>query len=220
MIEHKLNLRFSSLRKSRHLRHFTFVMFMFLVMEKILTSASVNYQSGEMHFYFILKELDILSIFVYLSMAMLIALKVKYKYLLIPDFVLLGIKIYSIVNSTLDLTSVATLSVIYKLSAIETIVESTLFSLFLIILFLGKLIHTNNFFHKRYPVYCIRFLLFCFPVTVVFEVIKIFVATEMHQNTILMILNFAKAVLNEAFLDLPYILLVLLICFVKQENSN
>lgn len=213
----QLSVIFADEKRGHDLRLFTFTMFVFLVIEKALSTATAIYQKGEILFSFTLKEIDVVSILIYLSMAVLIAFRVPYKYLLIPDFVLLGVKIYSMVQAILVLTQSSANHTLSHFSAVETLVESFLFSLFLLTLFAGKLLHTKHRFSKEYPMHCMRLLIFCFPITVVFEMIKIFIATELHQYPFVILFNFAKGVLNEAFLDLPYFLLVLLICFVPHR---
>ncbi len=219
MRKEDLSLVFSKEKPAHDLRLFTFTMFLFLVVEKALSTATAIYQKGEIQISFSLKEIDIISILIYGSMAVLIALRVKYKFLLIPDFALLAVKIYTMVYAIGNLFSADYNTLLSTLSSIETLVESFLFAIFLLTLFAGKLLHTKHRFSQEYPFHCMRLLIFCFPVTVAFEIIKIFIATELHQYPFVIIFNFAKGVLNEAFLDLPYFLLVLLVCFVPQEKK-
>lgn len=213
----QLAVIFAEEKRGHDLRLFTFTMFVFLVIEKALSTATAVYQKGEILFSFTLREIDVVSILIYLSMAVLIAFRVRYKYLLIPDFALLGVKVYSMISAASVLLG-GEQNTLSRFSAVENLVESFLFSLFLLTLFAGKLLHTKHRFSKEYPFHCMRLLIFCFPITVLFEVVKIFIATELHQYPFVILFNFAKGVLNEAFLDLPYFLLVLLICFVPHRE--
>ena len=219
MRKEDLNLVFSKEKPAHDLRLFTFTMFLFLVIEKALSTATAIYKKGEVLISFSLKEIDIISIIIYLSMAVLIAFHVKYKFLLIPDFALLAVKLYTMIFAIENLFK-ANNTLLSTLSSVETLVESFLFAIFLLTLFAGKLLHTKHRFSKEYPFHCMRLLIFCFPITVLFEIIKIFIATELHQYPFVIMFNFAKGVLNEAFLDLPYFLLVMLVCFVPQDKKR
>lgn len=86
-------------------------------------------------------------------------------------------------------------------------------------LFIGKLQKYDNYFHKIYPYVCLLLLALCFTVTLGFEIGKLFVSELEHLNFTVTAINFTKSVINEAFLDLPYVLLTLSVCFVRHEES-
>lgn len=212
-------LFFHNTKNQHNLRVATFVMFLLLIAEKMLTSATAVFSSGELHFSFIIKPLDIICILVYCAVAVLLAAKVKYKYLLIPDFFLLAVKLYTAGKSLYELITLHGSSTDYdKISALSKATESLLFSLFLVLLFIGKLIHTRRAYSKNYPFVCMRLLIACFPVTVAFEVTKAWLKTMVNSNSFVVFFELTKNILNEAFLDLPYFLLLLLMAFVPESR--
>ena len=150
-------------------------------------------------------------------MAVLISQRVNRKYLLIPDFVLLCIKLYAAVSGLITLFGVHYSNLLGELSVLEKTVESLLFSAFLIILFAGKLSHG-----KRLPAYCpiacLTVLSLCVPVTVVFEVLKFYVEEQMNYPLFMEIFIFLRGLLNEIFLDLPYAMLILLVFYCHNEE--
>ncbi len=207
----RLAVYFADLSRQRKLKIFTFAMFLALMIEKLLSGATAAYMGNDVHFYFSLSIKDVICAAIYLSTAFMLAVGVEYKYLLIPDFVLFAIKGFNIISGVTRIVTQSQIDIIAELSVIESIVESFLFAMFLLALFAGKLSHGKIL--PNFPVLCLRLLIFCFPVTVIFEIVKLVVATELHQYPFIVCFNFAKGVLNEAFLDLPYFLLVLTVCF-------
>jgi hypothetical protein len=149
----------------------------------------------------------------------LLALRVRYIYLLFPDFVLFGVKLYTLATATYA-CFFTSLGLVDRLSAVEAMIESAQFALFLFVLFAGKLGHPHGRMARRYPLYCMRLLISCFVETVLFEIIKCVVATELHQYPLVVGFNFLKGVVGEALLDLPYYLLISLLCFVPQKHGH
>lgn len=217
----KTNRGFIYFHNTKHqhdLRVATLIMFLSLVIEKALSGATALYDSGNLIFTLSFTPIDIISILVYLSVSILLALKVRYQYLLIPDFVLLFVKLYTAVISIHHLIDYAAYTDYEIVSYFSKATESLLFSLFLILLFIGKLFHTKRAYSKNYPFICMRLLVACFPVTVILETVKMLLRMETAQYPFLVIFDFAKNVLNEAFLDLPYFLLLMLMAFVPQNR--
>ncbi len=219
MIHSKLVALFHDPKRQRRLWLWTMWMFVFLAVEKVLAGTVVTYDNRMLHVAFSLSEISLICVAVYTATAVLVALRVRYIYLLWPDFVLFGVKIYTVAMSCYSL-AFASLGMVDTLSAVEAAVEAVLFALFLLILFAGKLGHPHGRMARRYPLYCMRLLICCFPVTVMFEVIKCVVATELHQYPLVVAFNFMKGVVGEALLDLPYYLLISLLCFVPQKNKH
>lgn len=210
-------LFFHSAKNQHNLRLFTFIAFLFLVIEKILAGATATYIGKNLVFYFTLLPIDIFCVIIYLSVAILLEAKVKYKYLLIPDFFLLFIKLYTVGTSLFYLLTEKTTktNIFIHLSKLS---ESILFSIFLILLFIGKLTHPKRRYSKTYPFVCMRLLIACFPVTIIFEILKAISRIEIHTSGFLIFLSLCENILNEAFLDLPYFLLLLLMAFVPENR--
>ncbi|MEE0839531.1 MAG: hypothetical protein U0L72_03140 [Acutalibacteraceae bacterium] len=209
---------FHNAKHQHNLRVATFILFISLVIEKALSSATAFYNSEKLIFTLSFSHTDVICILVYLSVSILLALKVKYQYLLIPDFVLLFVKLYTAVMSIHHLIDY-TMHTDYELvSYFSKAIESLLFSLFLILLFIGKLFHTKRAYSKNYPFVCMRLLIACFPITVIFEIVKMILKMKTATYPFLLIFDFAKNILNEAFLDLPYFLLLMLMAFVPQNR--
>ncbi len=209
---------FHNTKHQHDLRVATFIMFLSLVIEKALSGATALYNSGNLIFTLSFSPIDIICILVYLSVSVLLALKVKYHYLLLPDFVLLFVKLYTAFISIHHLIDYVDYTDYEIVSYFSKAIESLLFSLFLILLFIGKLFHTKRAYSKNYPFVCMRLLVACFPVTVILETVKMILKMETAQYPFLVIFEFAKNILNEAFLDLPYFLLLLLMAFVPQNR--
>ncbi len=219
MIHSKLTALFHDTKRQHRLWLWTVWMFVFLAVEKVLAGAVVTYEARALHVTFSLSEISLICVAVYTAMAILLALRVKYIYLLFPDFVLFGVKLYTVAVSCYSLIF-ASLGAVEVLSAVEAAVESVLFSLFLFVLFAGKLGHPHGRMARRYPLYCMRLLLCCFAETLVFEIVKCIVATELHQYPLVVAFNFFKGVAGEALLDVPYYLLISLLCFVPQKHGH
>jgi len=203
----------------KHINTFTFVMFTALVVEKLASGASMRLAGGKTYFDFSFSVADVLQLLVYVSMAVLISRKVKHKYLLLPDFVLLCIKLYAAVSGLVTLFGVHYSNVLSELSVLEKTVESILFSLFLVFLFAGKLIHSERA-PVVCPMLCLGVLAFCVPVTVVFEILKLIVEEQMNYPLHMEIFIFLKGVLNETFLDLPYAMLILLVFYCHKDEKT
>jgi tellurite resistance protein TehA-like permease len=138
---------------------------------------------------------------------------------LIPDFFLLFVKLYTVAKNAHHLfANYETSSLYEKISAFSKASEGLLFSLFLILLFIGKLIHTRRVYSKNYPFVCMRLLIACFPITAGLEALKAFIKIQMSTDTFVWFFELSKNILNEAFLDLPYFLLLLLMAFVPETR--
>ncbi|MEE0945293.1 MAG: hypothetical protein U0M42_00510 [Acutalibacteraceae bacterium] len=210
---------FHSAKHQHDLRVATFIMFLSLIVEKALSGAKALYSSGHLVFTMSFSITDIISILVYISVAILLALKVRYTFLLIPDFALLGVKLYTAFESIHHLIFLSDTATDYEmLSYFSKASESLLFSVFLVLLFIGKLFHTKRAYSKNYPFVCMRLIIACFPVTVIFEVLKMIIKMNSSTYPFIVIFDFLKNILNEAFLDLPYLLLLLLMAFVPQNR--
>ncbi len=207
---------FQTDKSRRRLKIATFIMFLVLAAEKILSGIGAVYRGGAVEFYFSLTLPDIACVVIYLSTALLIAARVGYSRLVIPDFFLLAIKLYVIAAETVFLLTARDATAVEIFSSAEHIVEAVLFSAFLICMFTGELSHG-----KRLPNFssvCMNLLMICFPVTVLMEVGKVIIANEVHQNHFVTAFNFVKDVLGEAFLDLPYFLLILMVCLTAPRG--
>jgi len=206
--EHGVVAHLSDLHHHKRIRTLAGIFFCFLVCEKLLSGFS--YDTA---FYFSFSLADGISVAVYFATAVLLLTGVRKQYLLIPDFVLLGVKVYTVIHEVVLLISEGVSAV-----KIEHIAESVLFCTFLIILFTGKLSHKRTPFHHRYPIYCICILILCFAVTFGIELgvylTHIVDTTTPFAHTF----AFMKNVLNEAFLDLPYFLLVVTACYIPRPR--
>lgn len=204
--------------RDKHLNTVTFIMFILLAVEKAASGATMRLEDGKTFFDFTFSLTDVVQLLIYISMAVLIAVKVKQKYLLIPDFVLLCIKLYAAVSGLVTLVGVHYSNLLGELSVLEKTVESLLFSAFLIFLFAGKISHG-----KRLPAYCpiacLTVLSLCVPVTVVFEVLKFSVEEQMNYPLHMEIFIFLKGVISETFLDLPYAMLILLVFYCHKDEE-
>lgn len=216
MLRSKLTELFHSKERQRQLWQWTRWMFVFLAVEKVLAGAVAVYENRQLHFAFSLHDIDLVCIAVYTAVAILITLRVRYVYLLFPDFVLFGVKIYTAVTAVITLIK-GGLMLPETLAAWEAAAESVLFALFLAVLFAGKLGHPHGRAARRYPLYCARLLIACFIVTVLFEAVQCVVAVELHRYPFVVVFNFIKGVLGETLLDAPYYLLLTMLCFVPQK---
>ena len=209
------HLFFHSEKHQHNLRVATFIMFLSLVIERLIYNSNISYKSGHITAFLSLKPVDCISILVYFSVSVLLALKVRYTYLLIPDFFLLGVKLYTAVTSIYKLATHFEEYTNYEMfTYFAKAVECILFSAFLVLLFIGKLCHTGRNYSKRYPFVCIHLLVACFPVTVIFEIIKVVISYPSYKYPVILFVQLAGNIINEAFLDLPYLLLLLLMAFV------
>lgn len=212
---------FESKKRQKRLLIITVIMFICLAVETAVSGLLAVYEQGGTHFDFHLKPSKILSITVYLSVAVLLYKKVNYKLLLIPDFFLFGIKLYTVFSSVYYLYGTDTVGYYTTLNELEHITESGLFCLFLLTLFMSKLLPASESMHLKLPYICLGSLVLCFPFTVIFEVIKAANETALHALPLsAAIFNFFVGVVSEAFLDLPYALLLLVVFFVPQDSGT
>lgn len=205
-------------KSRRRLKTATFIMFLVLAAEKILSGTTAAYKGGVVDFYFSLTLLDIACVLIYISTAFLIRARVKYEYLVIPDFFLLAIKLCVIASEAVFLLTERNAAVTEKFSAAEHIIESVLFATFLICMFVGELSHGRHM--PNFSSVCMNLLAICFPVTVLLETAKMIMAYEGHQNLYVAAFNFVKNVLSEAFLDVPYFLLILMVCLTTNKKEQ
>ncbi len=214
-ISHCLSVK----NRAKHLRTLTVLAFFALTVEKLLAGENFVYQNGHIEAFYTINALDLICVLVYFSTAVLLLAQVKNKVLLLPDSMLLAVKILHVSYSLGVLVSSDRLSNIEVFTYIENIAEGLSFAAFLVILFAGKMQRNDNKFHKIYPNICLALLVFCFAVTFGFEIGKLFVAASEHLSRTLTLINFAKSVINEAFLDLPYFMLTLTLCFAPCEET-
>ncbi len=219
MLKENLELYFSNKRRHRGLKIATLIMFIFLIIEKLISGISVKAASSGLNFYFALDEIDIICILVYAATVCLMLFRAPYKYLLLPDAILLLVKLYIAFSGISYLLSTGKHTIIGELNAYEKVAEALLFSGFLIVLFFGKLSHKENTFTKNYALFCILALILCFPATVFFEVLKIFQEIDMDYNYFVIFFNFLKRLIGEIFLNIPYMLLCLTLGFTKHKNT-
>ena len=213
----------SFLSNDRHYRNLhiaTVIAFAFLIVEKLISSVTFADNSGEIYFNFALRIADIVYLGIYIAVTLLLLVKAKYKYVLIPDSVLFAMKLYMLLASAATLISYERINLLSELNLIEQMTEGFAFALFLTVFFCGKLSHSKK--AKRLcPVICLAVLTFCFPATVVFEAVKVFIEENVYHMSLRMeILYFIKGVANEMFLDLPYALLVLLTFFEPEPTAE
>lgn len=209
---------FATHKRQHALRTATMIMFFMLAAEKLISSVGVTVSGGSLRLYSTINILDIICICIYISTAVLIIRRVGYDRLVIPDFFLLGVKLCIIVTDILFLLTQKDAPLIEKFSAGEHIIEAAIFAAFLICMFTGELSHGKrlpNFAHV-----CMNLLMICFPVTVLLEVGKVIIANEAHQNYYVTIFNFVRDVLGEAFLDVPYFMLILMVCLTNPRGHK
>ncbi|MBQ8503542.1 MAG: hypothetical protein IJ491_04605 [Clostridia bacterium] len=212
---------FKNERRQKRLLVVTVIMFLCLAAETVVSGLMAVYEQGGTHLDFHLKPLKILSIIIYLTVAFLLYKRVNYKLLLIPDFFLFGIKVYTIVSSLYYLFGADTVGAYTTLSEWEYITESGLFCLFLLTLFASKLLPVSESMHLKLPYICLGSLALCFPFTVIFEAIKAIDETVLHALPLsASFFNFFIGVMSEAFLDLPYALLLFVVFFVPPKGKK
>jgi len=199
----------------------TVVLFLFLALETVFSGITAVYETGGTQLDFHLTPTKIFSVLIYMTMAVLLHKKVSYKLMLIPDFFLFGIKLYYAISGIYHLAALNTVGVYTTLSEWEHIIENALFCLFLLTLFACKLLPSRESMHLRLPYICLTALILCFPFTVSFEAVKAINEAVLHALTFKgALFNFLMGVLNEAVLDLPYALLLMVIFFVPQEKEK
>ena len=212
----KWEIYFSDSKRAHKIFVATFFMFLFLAFETIFSCTVATYSDGHMLFHIELSVTKILCILIYLSTSLLIASAARYRLLLIPDFFLLTIKLYSAINAfaMLDLNSD-----VNQLSTIETAVEGLLFSLFLATMLTGKLLKHHPLLTSRSPFLGLWALLLCFPFTLGFEIAKLLTLLDSPDiRTSIAIFNFIRNTIHEIILDLPYALLIITMYFVPEKT--
>lgn len=214
MTKDKIVEYFTDTNKQRKVKTLTVIMFFALIIEKICSGATAIYNKGIIDFKFSLTSIDILCILIYFTTALLVATEVKYKYIVIPDMMLLVVKITNIVYGIIVII-IEDNNIVNTYAIIEKIIESIIFSTFLIVLFIGKL--SKGKYIADFSIVCLRVLMICFAVTVAFEILQIALALEIHKYPFLILFDFLKGIINEAFLDMPYFLLVLTLCFTDEK---
>ncbi len=213
----KWNAYFSQNHRAHKIFVATVFMFLFLALETIFSCTVATYTEGNMIFYIELSIKKILCFFIYLSTAVLVASAVRYKLLLIPDFFLLIIKLYTAATafSALSMPDSDT----EFLSLLETAIESLLFSLFLTTMLIGKLFKHHPLLTSRSPFIGLWALVLCFPFTLGFEIAKLVTAfAAPGTQTGIALFNFIKGTVHEIVLDIPYALLIITMYFVPEKT--
>ena len=206
-------------KRAKRLGLLTVISFFALTVEKLLAGETFVYQNGHIEAFYTMDALDLICVLVYFSTAVLLLAEVRNKVLLLPDSMLLCAKLMYVFYSAGVLLGDRVLTKTETFTYFENIAEGLSFSAFILILFIGKLTKKDNKFHEIYPSICLILLGLCFAVTLGFEIGKLFISASEHLNAALSVINFAKSVINEAFLDLPYVLLTLSLCFVRHEEK-
>lgn len=198
----------------------TAFMFLLLAAERIIGGISALFMQETELFATNMTFTDVLSVLIYFSMSVLIISKTDYKYLLIPDALLLFIKFIHVVEGFSDLFPIGDNDILTKITAVEEIAENLLFIVFLAIFFSGKLLKKMHGKTRFFiPYVCIIALIFTFPTTVVLETVKILIEAEYFSfSAKTMAFNFIINITNEIFLDLPYFMLVLMVYFKPHKK--
>lgn len=219
----RFTLYYSDSRHRTIHKYATFFMFVALAVESLIDYAEAFYYEGDLVFRISLEPDKIAFTLIYFTVALLIGLKVRYKFLLIPDFFLLLLKLYTAVKALLSLISFEGFSLLEPecCALAETFTENLLFSLFLIVLFTGKLSHLAQKAHDRLPFLCLLTLAVCIPFTLFFESVSFVQQLITAENTTaLSLFNFVRGILNEFFLDMPYALLIILLFFIPEKGKQ
>ncbi len=204
---------FKSAERQRKLKIVTFIMFLMLAVEKLLSCVGAAVIEGKPQIISEITFPDAVSINIYIATAVLIAAHVRYDRLVIPDFFLLGLKLSVIAEKSLFLITERDAAFLDKFSAVEYIIEAALFAAFLICMFIGELSHGRRL--PNFSSVCMNLLMICLPVTVLLELGKMLLAAAEGQSRLLIGFNFVWGVLNETFLDVPYFLLILMVCLTN-----
>lgn len=208
---------FTTKERQHKLRNITMLMFFMLAAEKIISGMTLISTGGALRAGIEnIKVLDVICVIIYLSTAILIAARVRYERIVIPDFFLLGVKLIVIAEETVFLLTEKDAAFIDKFSAGEHILEAVLFGAFLICMFVGELSHGKKL--PNFATVCMNLIMICFPVTVLLEIGKVIIAYEVHRNPYITMFNFVRDVLGEAFLDVPYFLLILMVCLTSNRG--
>lgn len=214
-MEQKWKLYFSDPTRDRKIFAATFFMFLFLAIETIFSCTIAKFHDGHMIFFIQMSIPKILCALIYLSTSILVASAVRYKFLLIPDFFLLIIKLYIAIKAFFTLEHDPE----NMLANLETAIESLLFSLFLATMILGKLLKHHPLLTSKSPFIGLWALLMCFPFTLGFEIAKLLtVLNENSTHTAIAVFNFIKGTVHEIALDIPYALLIITMYFIPEKT--
>jgi hypothetical protein len=217
----KIQSFLSSGKHRKNLYIATVVLFAFLAIEKAFYCFGIGLTMSGITLSHQPDISDMLALFVYITVTVLIIAKVNYKYILIPDSLLFCLKLNVLVSSIISLTQASRLGLLTELSVIEHLVESLFFALFLGILFTGKLVPETSRFKHICPFLCFAALAVCLPATIAFEAVKVFVEETVYNfSTQIEVMWFVNGVLQEMVLDLPYALLVLLMFFPDKKTTS
>ena len=212
----KWNTYFSDKKRAHKIFAATVFMFLFLALETVFSCTVATYSHGHMIFYIELSVTKIFGVLIYLSTAILVASAVRYSFLLIPDFFLMILKSYITVTAFISLGGTPD---DINLTTLETAVEGLLFSLFLAIMLLGKLLKHHPMFVKRSPFIGLWALILCFPFTLGFEIAKLLITFDTPDTqTAIVIFDFLKKIIHEIVLDIPYALLIITMYFVPEKT--
>jgi len=208
---------FTTEKRQHGLRIITMLMFFMLAAEKILSGMTLISAGGALKVSIEnIKILDVVCVIIYLTTAVLIAAHVRYERIVIPDFFLLGVKLIVIAEETIFLLTERDASFLDKFSAGEHILEALLFAAFLICMFVGELSHGKKL--PNFATVCMNLLAICFPITVLLEIGKVIIENNVHLSPYVIMFNFVRDVLGEAFLDIPYFLLILMVCLTANRG--
>lgn len=205
--------------KDRHkkLTRLTFVMFCILTAEKISVIVFESFSNG--HFY--IDAVETVGFAIDLTLAVLIVAKVRYKFLMIPDFVFLIVKLIAVISGTVLLFKVNKTDFSTKFAAVESITENLLFSLFLIVFFMGEMIKKQMKITMKLPFISIGALLISFFAAIVFETVRIPLHSQLlSYESAVLLLNFFKGFTVEFLLHFAYLLLVLMVFFKPAKQTS
>lgn len=220
MARESMRVYFSKGKRHEVLTCVTAVFFVLLVAEKFTECISPAFWQSGTDISLTLSFGDFFSMAVYLSMFILILLKVDYKYLLIPDGLLFISKFIHVLEGFGHLFPLNDGDILTQVTAIEEIVDNFLFMVFLMIFFSGKIIKKLAGYIKfLIPYVCILSLVLTFPTTVVLETIKVLIEAEFYAYSVsAMAFIFVRAIAREIFLDIPYFLLVMLVYYKPHQK--
>ncbi len=221
MAEKRIANFFRSEKRQKHIVTVAAVLFFCTAVEILFSSITAVYEFGQVSFDFHLTATKLMCVLVYVSVAVLIALRVNYKYLLIPDFFLLCVKLWHVFTDINMLLNLQIVGGAASFTMWENLTESALFSVFLLTVFASKLLHIPHRLHARLPFFCLFALSLCFPFTLMFEIMKVVSDAALHAlPPSVSFFNFAVGILTEAFFDLPYVLMIFIVFFVPQKRGK
>ncbi len=211
---------FQSEKRRKRILYVTAALFFILCAETLFSCITAVFEDGDTHLDFHISLEKILCMIIYTTVACMLLKRAGYKVLLIPDFFLFIIKLTGVITGIYHLKSLATVGAYTSLNEWEHIVENGFFCIFLLTLFACELLPAKESMHFKLPYICLGALSLCFPFTLVFEAIKAVDEAILHTLPLkAAIFNFLMGVLNEAVLDLPYALLLMIIFFVPEKKS-